>query len=79
MKEEPFCFAFLFCFPSNLSVKHRLRFYSIRQVCVYNCDCPVCETAPGFCVLMYCLFWSLPSSTANCGMQCLLVTTTLGT
>lgn len=78
LKEEPFCFAPLFCCPSNSSVRCRLRFYSIRQVCVYSCDCCVCESAPGFCVSMYCLFWSLPSSTANCGMQCLLVTTTLG-
>lgn len=37
-------------------MKHRLRFYSIRQVCVPNCDCRVCESALGFCVLMYCLF-----------------------
>lgn len=60
----------MFCFPSNLSVKHRLRFYSIRQVCVSNCGCPVCESAPGFCVSCPAVFgvYHHPQQTVGCSV-----------
>lgn len=70
MKEEPSCFSFLFCFPSNLSVKHRLRFYGIRQVCVYNCDCPVCEVPQDFVFLCTAFFgvYHHPQQTVGCSV-----------